>query len=1191
MALPPGATGSAVTGIQTSMVIETCKARFCGDVSNSNPCDFVLNSVSCRHPNEMKIQAPHGFARLLRTTSLAGSLLTCAFLIVPSVLAGPATRASGRAGSGSPACSPKNLMGNADGAPQSSPCPPCGPLYCKDPVATERAREAKKARMRAEGYPERLLKLLDQYMCVACVIYAPDTFTIMIEYVPGSGPSNGHGGTWTHESFQWTPQEEAISRKELREGKIKAFYIMNAGQACKCCGEKDPSERPDWNSTLEMNTGGMLVFDGPQALGPDPPEVQQVPPEWLQQVPQVGSYVKPPKRQAHVICPACQPLADALNSIAETLDYLWDEKVRLQRSLDVGNRAIIERQNQIAQLQYQQLMHPQPGVDQQIEDLSKVNAAQTEDINRDLRKLADLNSQIAQAEAGEKAAEAKLVQCEQTACKQPSYATPPATSTTPTLPPSTPVSPPPTAAPQVPTPGAGGASGTPGNTTVPGTPAPASSDVTAADVQNAINQSGFGRKPETPGTTLTPSPSTPTHAPTGPATSNTSTGPAGTAPGGNNVTGTGGTTTTGTNAGGAPAQPQVGQQSSTPFTCSASVAVPPLLRSEGLTELVGDITLSCTGGSPPPNATITLQLNNFAVKQAHVFLINPTIPGQAPVPGTPNGNPPPNPAPSEAVLLIDEPGSGLPGYGPSVPSQHIPTVAVTNPGQIGVDNPVIPGQVPVPGTITVSNATAFHIENGLMVPGPGPLTGAAATRVFRITNVRANVSGPSEGSPPPVPPSGTSGLPGITLQGITITGPPGVPITCGQAPSQNTTGIPRFQDSGTGVSTQTSITICRTVLLYPFVTNQAGFDTGLAISNTSTDPFGTTAGAPLTIYETLYADPFSVESASVPLVASYPGHAAGNNAIGTGPVAGVITPLDYLLGATNSAITGILTSPNQNVGLSFPLFPGPTPDPWNTRVAPRDSNSHFASTAPRSGGRIRLATFRTSEPLLAFSPRAVMRLLADEESQAKTPGEIIYSLVANGNSSGQALELQVFDPSGAVQEKDMQLPEGVVLEPVKPGSAKPVSETARGGNILTKPLTAYCVDYAKLSPEAGMLYRIAPQPVQDRYGQIRFVMQAGRELAAAGKFHPDSDAAAYNDSIRQYSLWAKIENWDEQKFGQVFLEKTTANALAAKVKWTKQMDQAVSGLVPGRWRDISMVLDEAAKLSSGPQAQGPGPRQ
>ncbi len=32
---------------------------------------------------------------------------------------------------------------------------------------------------------------------------------------------------------------------------------------------------------------------------------------------------------------------------------------------------------------------------------------------------------------------------------------------------------------------------------------------------------------------------------------------------------------------------------------------------------------------------------------------------------------------------------------------------------------------------------------------------------------------------------------------------------------------------------------CRTYLLFPFVTNQAGFDTGIAISNTSADPLGT----------------------------------------------------------------------------------------------------------------------------------------------------------------------------------------------------------------------------------------------------------------------------------------------------------------------------------------------------------------
>jgi len=54
--------------------------------------------------------------------------------------------------------------------------------------------------------------------------------------------------------------------------------------------------------------------------------------------------------------------------------------------------------------------------------------------------------------------------------------------------------------------------------------------------------------------------------------------------------------------------------------------------------------------------------------------------------------------------------------------------------------------------------------------------------------------------------------------------------------------IPRFVDSSTATNVL-AVTICRTNLLYPYVTSQAGFDTGLAIANTSTDPFGTAAQA------------------------------------------------------------------------------------------------------------------------------------------------------------------------------------------------------------------------------------------------------------------------------------------------------------------------------------------------------------
>jgi len=48
--------------------------------------------------------------------------------------------------------------------------------------------------------------------------------------------------------------------------------------------------------------------------------------------------------------------------------------------------------------------------------------------------------------------------------------------------------------------------------------------------------------------------------------------------------------------------------------------------------------------------------------------------------------------------------------------------------------------------------------------------------------------------------------------------------------------IPRFV-SRTDSSSLFTINVCQTNLLFPFVTNQAGFDTGIAISNTSADPF------------------------------------------------------------------------------------------------------------------------------------------------------------------------------------------------------------------------------------------------------------------------------------------------------------------------------------------------------------------
>jgi hypothetical protein len=188
------------------------------------------------------------------------------------------------------------------------------------------------------------------------------------------------------------------------------------------------------------------------------------------------------------------------------------------------------------------------------------------------------------------------------------------------------------------------------------------------------------------------------------------------------------------------------QTVSTPFTCSAAVSVPPLLRSEGYTEQIGDIVLTCTGGnnsqfavgSPLPTANFTVSL----ATQVTSRLINTST--------APNI--------SEAILMIDEPGSGLPqpvpGSGPGAPQTLCPTPLVgagfggcqqfpiidsatglavmssssttrTNPDNmyLGLWNSIAPNQISFQGVPIL------------------PAVSSGITRVYRITNIRANVSG------------------------------------------------------------------------------------------------------------------------------------------------------------------------------------------------------------------------------------------------------------------------------------------------------------------------------------------------------------------------------------------------------------------------------------------------------------------
>lgn len=102
-------------------------------------------------------------------------------------------------------------------------------------------------------------------------------------------------------------------------------------------------------------------------------------------------------------------------------------------------------------------------------------------------------------------------------------------------------------------------------------------------------------------------------------------------------------------------------------------------------------------------------------------------------------------------------------------------------------------------------------------------------------------------------------------------------VNASYAPLSGTT-IPKFVDPN-AASPQNSFSIvqCKTILLFPYVTAAGGFDTGIAIANTSTDIYGTTAQSgtcAITLYghptpvPTIPAAPFNTSSGTTGTVAS-----------------------------------------------------------------------------------------------------------------------------------------------------------------------------------------------------------------------------------------------------------------------------------------------------------------------------------
>jgi hypothetical protein len=241
-----------------------------------------------------------------------------------------------------------------------------------------------------------------------------------------------------------------------------------------------------------------------------------------------------------------------------------------------------------------------------------------------------------------------------------------------------------------------------------------------------------------------------------------------------------------------------------PIVCSANVAVPNQLRSEGMTELIGDIVLQCTGGTPLPQGSIIPTANITVSLATNVTsrLVNCS---------TGIGNC------SDATLLIDEPntaGSAGAGTGAGPLAGFTPCTNPVGAGPGGcqqvVSNQTTTGPAAGQSASSCSGTAggctaAANVFTGIVnanqvifngIPVNPPATGGIA-RIFRITNVRANVSS-----------LGGGGLAGTTqlLASISISGSTSLLVAnpvqiAGFIQSGLSTSLRNVQNSGGGGNT------------------------------------------------------------------------------------------------------------------------------------------------------------------------------------------------------------------------------------------------------------------------------------------------------------------------------------------------------------------------------------------------------
>ncbi len=241
------------------------------------------------------------------------------------------------------------------------------------------------------------------------------------------------------------------------------------------------------------------------------------------------------------------------------------------------------------------------------------------------------------------------------------------------------------------------------------------------------------------------------------------------------------------------------------FQCVANAGVPPIVRAEGVAELVGDIVLNCNNGVPTalganvPQVNVQIFLNTNVTSR---FLKDPW---------------------TDAILMIDEPGGTQPGAAPQWmcnSGSGVCPIAGTGTG-VGV----YAGGSTARSNMFQGRTNGVNSIVWLGVPIDPP--GTTNTRIIRITNVRANANQ-----------LGTSStlVPTSIVAFISMTGSTSVPINNPQqtvAFVQNGLSFSLRRTGGDSLqSTDNIFNQCASMnqLIYDSATNTDNSEKGVAVS-------------------------------------------------------------------------------------------------------------------------------------------------------------------------------------------------------------------------------------------------------------------------------------------------------------------------------------------------------------------------